>query len=159
MESKLDSIFLLRGLARLSARSFPAVIGVCFDRQLGAVEMQLVDLDDAEQELPGIDFEMKGLDLQHGRKRPIGVGGPHIIRLEAKNRNDLQMKFGTEMDVQTSRVGETALENSNGLRSAEPLDQDLACGHQDDDRSSDHQDSPLSIRLHFIGSIWRNFGA
>ena len=31
MESKLDSIFLLRDLARLSARSFPAVIGVCFD--------------------------------------------------------------------------------------------------------------------------------
>jgi hypothetical protein len=63
------------------------------------------------------------------------------------------MKVTTELDVQTSRRGEAALDDSNELRGAKPLDQDLACDHQNGDRSDDHREAPLSNRLHFIGSI------
>jgi hypothetical protein len=67
------------------------------------------------------------------------------------------MKVAAEVKVQTSRLREIALDDSDGLRSAEPLDQDLACNHQGGNRSDDHREAPLSNRLHFIGSIPRNF--
>lgn len=121
--------------------------------------MQLVNLDDAEQELPRIEFEVKGLDLQHGGKRPPGVGRPHIVRLEAKNRNDLEMKVTTELNVQTCRLGEFALDKSKRLSAVEGLDQGLACDHQDEDHGNDHREAPLSNRLHFFGSRQRNFGS
>jgi hypothetical protein len=118
--------------------------------------MQLVDFDDAEQEPPEIELEMKSLDLQHGRKRPIGIGGPHIVRFEAKYRKDLEMKVATELNVQIRCRGELVFHDSNQLTGTESLDQDLACDHHDDDRSGDHCDAPLSNQLHFIGSEQRN---